>query len=59
MTPVVVVVPETAKVPARVTADVAEDQLEVPVPWIVTLPTTWVFPCVATSPKLLMTGIFY
>jgi hypothetical protein len=31
----------------------------VPVPWTVTLPTTRVFPCVATSPKLLMTGIFY
>jgi hypothetical protein len=59
MTPVVVVVPVMARVPARVTADVAEDQLEVPVPWIVTLPTTRVLPCVATSPKLLMTGIFY
>jgi hypothetical protein len=57
--PVVVVVPVTASVPARVTADKADDQADVPVPWMVTLPTIWVFPCVTTSPKLLMIGIFY
>jgi hypothetical protein len=52
-----VVTPVTARVPAMVTAEVAPEKEEVPVPWTVRFPVAVVLPWVTTSPKLVMVGI--
>jgi hypothetical protein len=39
------------------TAELALENDEVPVPWIVRFPVAVVFPWVTTSPKLVMVGI--
>ena len=54
-----VVIPVTASVPAKVTADVALEKEEVPPPCIIKFPVTVVLPWVTTSPKFVTVGIFY